>query len=75
MVLRVGVGEQVVTDTQADEQFQKVVMEAFEQFAWWHAGLVGGDGDWGAVRIGSGDHEHAVSGQTVVAGANVTGQV
>jgi hypothetical protein len=75
MVLRVGVGEQVVADAQPLEQFQEPMVKVFEHLAGVAALLVGDHGDRCAVGIGARDHQDVVAFETVITCTDVTRQV
>ncbi len=75
VVLRVGVGEEVITDADTLLGVQETGMVALKQFPRGDAFLLGPNGDGGAVGIGAGDHEDVVAGQAMVAGEDVGGQV
>ncbi len=75
VVLRVGVGEQVVGDADPLLGFEEAAVVMLEELARRRAALVGFDGDRRPVGIRSGDHQHAVPLEPVVAGEDVRRQV
>jgi hypothetical protein len=75
VVLRVGVGKEVVGQAHLLKRLQKLGMEALEHLARRNAFLVSTYSDGRAVRVRAGDHEHVVALQAVITGVNVRRQV
>jgi hypothetical protein len=67
MVLGVGVGKQIVTDTQGLLSFQGTAVVILEELTRWHTPAVGLNGDRCAVGIRAGHHQDTMAFEAVVA--------
>ncbi len=68
-------GEQIIADAGLLEQLNELVMEALVHLFHWESIGISTQGDGSAVRVGTGDHQHTVSLEPVVARHNITRQV
>ncbi len=75
VVLRMCGGEEVVGNPCLKEELKKAVVILLVDLFDWHALLVGGKDDRGAVRVGAADHQDIIPLQAMIARNDIAGQV